>query len=90
VAYSKGESLPSAAGSEITILHDCNRPSTLRFLLPKKNAKLLNVRERDEVGKKLTSKPARVGNKNGSGLATRKVCGKKPKRIDFLRPTGVR
>jgi X-Pro dipeptidyl-peptidase len=90
VAYSKGESMPSAAGSEIAILHDCNRPSTLRFLLPKKNAKLLNVRERDEAGKKLTSKPARVGNKNGRGLATRKVCGKKPKRIDFLRPTGVR
>lgn len=90
VAYSKGESMPSAAGSEITILHDCNRPTTLRFLLPKKNAKLLNVRERDEAGKKLTSKPVRVGNKSGRGLATRKVCGKKPKRIDFLRPTGVR
>ena len=90
VAYSKGESMPSASGSEITILHDCNRPSALRFLLPKKRAKLLNVRERDEVGKKLTSRPAVVGNKSGRGLATRKVCGAKPKRIDFLRPTGIR
>jgi X-Pro dipeptidyl-peptidase len=90
VAYSKGESMTSGSGSEITILHDCNRPSTLRFLLPKKNAKLINVRERDEAGKKLSSKPARVGNANGKGLGTRRVCGKRPKRIDFLRPTGVK
>lgn len=89
VQYSKGESMPSGAGSEITILHDCNRTSTLRFLLPKKKAKLINIRERDEAGKKLTSKPARVGNKNGK-IATRKVCGKKPKRVDFLRPVGVK
>lgn len=90
VAYSKGESMPSAAGSEITILHDCNRPSTLRFLMPKRKAKLLNVRERDEAGKKLSSKPARVGNRTGRRIATRNVCGKKPKRVDFLRPTGIR
>ena len=89
VQYSKGESMPSGSGSEITILHDCNRPSALRFLLPKKNAKLLNVRERDEHGKKLRSRPTTVGNANGK-IATRKVCRKKPKRMDFLRPTGVR
>jgi hypothetical protein len=82
--------MPSGSASEITILHNCNRPSALRFLLPKKNAKLINVRERDEAGKKLSSKRARVGNANGKGLATRRVCGKRPKRIDFLRPTGVK
>ena len=90
VQYSKGESMPSGAGSEITILHDCNRTTALRFLVPSRKAKLLNVRERDEHGKKLTSNRARMGNQTARGLATRKVCGKKPKRIDFLRPVGLR
>ena len=89
VQYYKGESMPSGSASEITILHDCNRPTALRFLIPKKKTKLLNVRERDEHGQKLTSRATPMGNQTGKGLATRKVCGKKPKRIAFLRPTGV-
>ncbi|MBW3594158.1 MAG: CocE/NonD family hydrolase [Actinobacteria bacterium] len=89
VEYSKGESMPSGSASEITILHSCNRPSVLRFLLPNRKSKLLNVRERDEHGRKLKSNPGRIGKQTGGGLATRKVCGKAPKRIAFLRPTGV-
>ena len=89
VQYSKGESMPSGSASEITILHTCNRPSTLRFLLPSKRAKLLNVRERDESGTTLRSNPARMRSQTGGGLAKRAVCGKKPKRIPFLAPTGV-
>jgi hypothetical protein len=90
VAYSKGESLPSGKASQITLLHDCQRTSTLRFLLPKRRAQLMNVREADEVGKRLTSRSATIGRRNGGKrLATSKVCGKRPVRVDFLRPMGV-
>lgn len=90
VAYSKGESMPSGKASQITLVHDCLHTSALRFLLPKRRAKLINVREADEVGKRLSSSPAKVGRRNGGGrLATREVCGKKPVRVDFLRPMGV-
>lgn len=89
VQYSKGESMPSGSASEIKILHKCTRPSVLRFLLPDGNAKLLNVRERDEHGTKLASKPRRMADHTGAGMAKRRVCGKRPKRINFLRPTGV-
>lgn len=75
VNYSKGESLPSGKGSEITIYHGCGRASLLRFDMPRKKAQLLNVREKDESSsEKLTSKRAVVGNKNGKGLASRKIC----------------
>ena len=89
VQYSKGESLPSGRGGEVTILHSCERVSVLRFLMPRANAKLLNVRERDELGR-LTSRPAqRMGRRTGGGLATARVCGQAPKRIDFLRKVGI-
>ncbi|MGH2806517.1 MAG: CocE/NonD family hydrolase [Actinomycetota bacterium] len=90
VAYSKGESLPSGRGGEVTVLHNCERPSVLRFLMPKPNARLLNVRERDEAGERLTSRPTQqMGRRTGGGLATERVCGQAPKRIDFLRPVGL-
>lgn len=89
VAYSKGESMPSGNASQITLLHSCRRTSMLRFLLPKRNARLMNVREADEVGEKLTSRPTVIGRRDGGGLATRKVCGKSPVRVDFLRPMGA-
>jgi len=92
VAYSKGESLPSGKGSTITILHNCDRPSALRFLLPRqKGSKLLNVREMDEVDKKLSSEPAQMGRRNGGQrLATSELCGRPPQRVDFLRKVGLR
>ncbi|MEA2499323.1 MAG: hypothetical protein QOH26_1728 [Actinomycetota bacterium] len=90
VSYSKGDSLPSGAGSEMTIIHNCKRTSTLRFLMPKPRAKLLNVRESDELHKKLSSKPATIGRRDGGRrLATRRVCGRAPKRVDFLRKVGL-
>ncbi len=88
VQYTKGESMPSGSSGDVTILHSCNRPSILRFLLPSKTAKLLNVRERDEHGMKLKSRPRPMHKHTGGGLAKRNVCGKKPKRVLFLRPTG--
>lgn len=86
VAYAKGDSLPSGSASEITILHDCNHPSVLRFLMPQRDARLLNVREVDEQGKKtLASNHATLGRRDGDGLATRHVCGEAPQRVAFLR-----
>ena len=76
VAYSKGESLPSGTSSQITIHHDCDFPSTLRFLTPDPKAKLLNVREEDEYKvERLASSDERVGRQDGAGLASAKVCG---------------
>jgi predicted acyl esterase len=84
ITYSKGDSMPSGAGSTITILHDCGQPSVLRFRMPDKNAHLINVRETDEANaKKLSSKPARMGNVDGAGLASARVCGAKPKALPF-------
>jgi predicted acyl esterase len=90
VAYSKGESMPSGKASQITLVHDCRHTSALRFLLPKRRAELINVRESDEIGRKLTSRPAKIGARNGGRrLATKRVCGKRPVRVDFLRPMGA-
>jgi predicted acyl esterase len=84
VSYQKteGSSQPSGAASEITILHDCGQPSILRFRMPSKKAKLLNVRETDE-NQKLKSTPAKMGNQTGGGLASARVCGKRPKALPF-------
>lgn len=84
VAYSKGESLASGAGSNITILHDCGHVSALRFRIPDENAQLMNVREADEMGvKKLASKPAKIGDRDGADLATSRVCGRAPRALPF-------
>ena len=85
VSYRKGNSLPSGAGSQITILHNCERPSFLRFRMPDPRARLLNVREHDEAKlPKLASKDARVGSRNGAGLATARACGLRPRALAFL------
>ncbi|HEX2196385.1 MAG TPA: CocE/NonD family hydrolase [Actinomycetota bacterium] len=85
VAYSKGESLPSGSASEITILHDCQRPSFLRFRMPDPKAQLLNVREHDEAKlPRLKSTRARIGVRSGAGLATAKVCGLRPRALPFM------
>jgi predicted acyl esterase len=83
VSYSKGDSAVSGSESEITVLHDCKHPSALRFLMPSRKAKLLNVREPDEP-RKVPSRPAVVGRSDGGGLATAKVCGKRPASNPFL------
>ncbi len=85
VSYSKGDSLPSGAVSDITVLHNCERPSFLRFRMPDPKAPVLNVRETDEAKlAKLASSPARVGVRDGGGLATSKVCGLRPRALPFM------
>ncbi len=85
VSYSKGDSLPSGAASEITLLHNCERPSFLRFRMPDPDSRLLNVRENDEANlPKLASTDARVGVRDGAGIATAKVCGLRPRAMPFM------
>jgi hypothetical protein len=79
VAYSKGESLPSGAAADITLLHSCDYPSALRFLMPDPKAQLLNVREEDQLQEpKLSSRRQTMGRRDGGGLASASVCGRKP------------
>ena len=73
---------------DVTILHDCEYTSALRFLMPQKNATLINVREEDEAdtvlrdGKERLTQPV-----DADGLATHRVCGKGPTRAPELSPT---
>ncbi|MEA2453186.1 MAG: hypothetical protein QOG04_1896 [Actinomycetota bacterium] len=84
ITYSKGDSQPSGAGSAIQILHDCGHPSVLRFRMPDKDAPLINVRETDEAAlPKLASKPATMGNQDGAGLASARICGRAPRALAF-------
>jgi predicted acyl esterase len=83
VSYSKGDSRTSGAGSTITILHDCHHVSALRFRMPNADAKLLNVREQDELGATLVSKPTAIGDRDGAGLATARACGRTPRPLPF-------
>lgn len=86
LAGSTGGSLPSGAGSRITLLHDCRYPSALRFRMPDPHAHLLNVREHDEADlQKLASdRTARIGVRDGGGLATESVCGVGPRPLPFM------
>lgn len=84
VSYSKGDSLTSGALSAITILHDCEAMSALRFVMPPRTAELLNVREIDEREQPLASRRAVVGRADGGGLASAKVCQLAPEAVSWL------
>jgi X-Pro dipeptidyl-peptidase len=75
---------PSGAGATFTLLHDCARPSVLRFNLPRTDAPLLNVRETDEADAPLASVPQAAGARDGAGVAGAPVCGTAP--VDPLEP----
>jgi X-Pro dipeptidyl-peptidase len=84
ITYAKGDSQVSGAASEISILHGCGHPSVLRFRMPNTNAPLINIRETDEAAlPKLASNPATMGDQDGAGLATQKVCGGAPRHLAF-------
>jgi hypothetical protein len=77
-------SQPSGTATRVTILHDCAHRSALRFLMPRADADLLNVREKDESGP-LADNPYTPPVTDG-GLATAPVCGHEPERNDVLGP----
>ena len=73
---------PSGALTEVTVLHDCEHPSALRFLMPKERPDFLNVLEVGET--RLTETPSGRISTTGGGIATRPVCGAPPQRIALL------
>jgi len=83
-AYAR-ETAPSGAGSTITLLHSCEKPSALRFLTARPDGLLLNVREIDETGRLISSESSRRV-VDGGGLASAKVCGQAPERLDSFGP----
>lgn len=89
-----GEPLPSTlddpsslsgSATRVTILHDCEHPSALRFLMPRKRPALLNVRELGETGP-LRAMKGPVPVSDAGGLATAPVCGKAPIRLPMFGP----
>ena len=77
---------PSGTAARITVLHDCEHPSALRFLLASPDAPALEVREVGQQGELTPPEPA-VREVDGGGLATAPVCGDGPVRLDAFRPT---
>ena len=69
---------PSGVVQPVVVHHDCATPSMLRFTMPEKHSRLLNVREKDETGPLTTTPRALPGTPDGGGLATQPVCGLGP------------
>jgi X-Pro dipeptidyl-peptidase len=81
-AISGRDTTPSGSASTITLLHDCEHPSALRFLTARRDGPLLNVRETDEAdaGRLPAGRaPKRVV--DGGGLSSARVCGRAPERL---------
>lgn len=79
----RGPTEPSGALTTVTVLHDCARPSALRFLMPRERPRLLNVRETDEKGP-LRAVRAPIPVSDGGGIATAPVCGERPLRLPMF------
>jgi X-Pro dipeptidyl-peptidase len=78
-------SLPSGTAARITVLHDCEHMSALRFLMADPKAPALEVREVDQDGPLTAPAPKRRA--VDGDLARDRVCGKAPERLDAFRPT---
>jgi len=87
ISYTRS-SMPSGTFSRITVLHDCEHTSALRFLMPTPGSTLLDVRESEERdGKPLHARPGVMGLRDGGGLASAPVCGKAPERLPSFGPS---
>ena len=73
----------SGSSTPVRILHDCEYPSALRFLMPRQDPDLLNVREHDESHAKANPGPAPV---TDGGVASKPVCGVAPIRLPNFGP----
>lgn len=83
-----GPSQPSFAFTPVTILHDCDHPSALRFLMPRAKPDLLNVREKDEPATHPLgdNRPFEAPVSDAGGLATAPVCGQASIRLENFGP----
>ena len=81
ITYTR-DSQPSGTFSTITLLHDCEHPSALRFLMPTPGTPLLDVREVDErPDQPLLAAPGVQALADGGGLASASLCGRAPERL---------
>lgn len=86
-AAAQGPSAPSGSASQVTVHHDCVRPSALRFLMARRGADLLNVREADEGSAPLrTAGPWADPSSDAGGLASALLCGRAPERLAMFGP----
>ena len=82
---------PSGKETTVTILHDCDHPTKLRFQTPGDQPDLLNVHEIDE-NPSLASSPVPVAPRDGAGLASQTTCGEvvnPPKRGGGTAPPSI-
>jgi hypothetical protein len=79
--------VPSGSGGTIQLLHDCQRTSALRFLVPWSDTRVFNVRETDEKNAgALKASEVAPRETDGAGLASAPVCGKAPERLGLFGP----
>jgi hypothetical protein len=81
------QSRASGRAAIVTVLHDCEHQSALRFLMPRHNADFVNVREEDEGSAPLGTTQTRSELSDGGGLASAAVCGATPSRALDVIPT---
>ena len=77
----------SGRAAIVTVLHDCEHQSALRFLMPRRNADLVNVREEDEGSAPLATTQTKSEFSDGGGIASAAVCGQAPSRALDVIPT---
>jgi hypothetical protein len=77
--FLRGPSQVSGSATAVTVLHGCDTPSVLRFVMPREEPDLLNVREIDEPPTQplADNRPFDAPVSTG-GIARRKVCGQGP------------
>ncbi len=76
VSVAEDPSAPSGTFTRVTVLHDCEHHSSLRFTMPAPEPDLINVRETDEAAGPLAdNRPFTPPVADGGGLATAPVCG---------------
>jgi predicted acyl esterase len=84
ITYSGRDFEASGVAPQITLLHDCDHPSVLRFLMPHADSPLLNAAEEDDPTPRGT--PAKIGLRDGGGIAGAPVCGEAPQRMSNFGP----
>lgn len=69
-AFLQGPTAPSGSGTTVTVLHSCATPSVLRFTVPGRRSRLLDVLEADQAPESLGAAPVPPAPpSDGGGLA---------------------
>ena len=84
VTYGGRQFQDSGLRPTITLLHDCEHASALRFLMPHPAAPLVNGAEEDDPAPRGSA--AKAGVADGAGLASARVCGAAPERLPAFGP----